>query len=144
MYAACAIGVRWQLTACCFEKPRQECRHGPIDKQWQMHSPCERKVMERKRNSFPSKRKSKEECTNGNLLLCLWNFVKCVITVQPTDNITCVRTVESYGGSQKLLFPSGRESKREVQLFPRTSLIFRDLCGEWMSMPQPVRETETS
>ena len=44
-------------------------------------------------------------------LSVLRNFIKCVITVQPTNRIKCTRCVESNGGKKKLMFPSGRESK---------------------------------
>ena len=42
----------------------------------------------------------------------LWDFIKCVITVQPTSNIKCIRSVKKgHGGGKKFVLPEGRERK---------------------------------
>ena len=55
--------------------------------------------------------------TSGNLLLfVLRNVIKCVITVQTTNNIKCIRSVKGHGGDKEFFFPDGRErAKRGVQ-----------------------------
>ena len=62
---------------------------------------------------------------SGNLLLfVLWNFIMCVITVQPTNNIKCIRSAVSRGGKKKFFFPKRERVKRGVQLSTsRTDLL---------------------
>ena len=56
---------------------------------------------------------------SGNFLFfVLLNFIKCVITVQPTNNIKGIRCVKGHGGNKKLMFPSGRESKERSAIVP--------------------------
>ena len=46
------------------------------------------------------------------LLFVLWDFVKCVITVQPTNNIKCIRRAKGHGWNKEFFFPNGRESEK--------------------------------
>ena len=52
-----------------------------------------------------------KQASGSFLFIVLLNFMKCVITVQPTNNIKGTRCVEGHGGKKKLMFPSGKESK---------------------------------
>ena len=48
----------------------------------------------------------------------------CVITVQPTNNIKCIRTAVGRGGNKKFFFPKRERAKRGVQLSTsRTDLL---------------------
>ena len=42
----------------------------------------------------------------------LWDFVKCVITAQPTNNIKCIRSAERQRWNKEFFFPNGRESEK--------------------------------
>ena len=56
--------------------------------------------------------------------------MKCVITVQPTNNIKCTRCVEGHGGKKKIIFPSGRESKERSAIVPTCHTDFRKALGK--------------
>ena len=81
---------------------------------------------------------------SGNFLfVVLRYFIKCVITVQTTNNINGIRCALGRGGNKKFFFPDGREREKECNCVHEPFGFSQVLRQAWSSMQQLDSEPQS-
>ena len=77
--------------------------------------------------------------TSGGLLpFVLWDFVKCVITVQPTNNIKCIRSAEGHGVNKKFFSQMGEREKRSAIVSTSRTDLFKTSAKRGRACCNPI------
>ena len=128
----CEISVQCRAHYRGCEENQRVTQDGKQAKQFPRGAGCQQHDDDRSVPGLSRERTSKvlfmgfvKKQTSGSFLFFVrWHIIKCVIAVQPSNNVKCIRCAEGHGRKKKLMIPSGDRAKRGAQFCPRAALTF--------------------